>query len=152
MSIWEGQQTVITGAAYDFSLKCEVTDSDNNISTDIHSVSVGGQFFSKKNQQNLAALKLIPTELSLEVNYPNPFNPTTTIGFWLPEAQRILISIYSKTGEIVINLVDDYLSEGYHNVVWNGINQSGNKVASGIYIYEMRSKNKRFIRKMLFTK
>jgi hypothetical protein len=152
MSIWVGQQTVITGAAYNFSLKCEVTDSDNNIATDIHSVMVGGQFFSKENQKNIATLKFIPTELSLYVNYPNPFNPTTTIRFGLPEAQRVFISIYSITGENVINLVDDYLSEGYHNVVWNGINQSGNKVASGVYIYEMRAKNKHFIRKMLFAK
>jgi len=60
--------------------------------------------------------------------------------------------IYSINGAEVKILVDDLLSEGYHQVFWNGLNQLNNKVASGVYIYEMRTKNKRFLKKMLITK
>jgi len=91
-------------------------------------------------------------KFNLHQNYPNPFNSSTTIRFGLPEAQKVSIKIYSITGSTVKTLVDDYLSEGYHQVVWNGLDQSGNKVASGTYIYEMRTKNKRFIKKMLQAK
>lgn len=148
----EGQQTITMGPSFVFSFKCEVTDSDNNTATDIHSVIVGGPSLSKEQQNNAATITMVPTELTLAGNYPNPFNPTTTIRFGLPEAQQVSIKIYSVTGQLIKTLIDDYLSEGYHQVVWNGLNQSGNKVSSGIYIYEMRTKDKRFIKKMLLAK
>ncbi len=152
MSWNEGQQTITMGGSFDFSIKCEVTDSDNNTATDIHSVIVGGIAPDVSQGNQTATLELVPTELQLASNYPNPFNPTTTIRFGLPEAQHVSIQIYSTIGRIVKTLVDEYLSEGFHQVVWNGRNQAGNNVASGIYIYEMRTKDKRFIKKMLLAK
>ena len=151
-SCWDGKASITTGPSFNFSLKCEVTDSDNNIATDIHSVIVGGFLLSKKQRDNKANINIPPTEVTLSGNYPNPFNPSTTIKFGLPEAQHVSIRIYSINGAEVKTLVDDLLSEGYYQVFWNGLNQSNNKVASGIYIYEMRTKNKRFLKKMLITK
>ena len=152
MTQWEGNKTIDCGPPFDFSLKCEVTDSDNNIATDIHSVIVGGFLLSKKQRDNKANINIPPTEVTLSGNYPNPFNPSTTIKFGLPEAQHVSIRIYSINGAEVKTLVDDLLSEGYYQVFWNGLNQLNNKVASGIYIYEMRTENERFLRKMLITK
>ena len=152
MTQWEGNKTINCGVPFDFSLKCEVTDSDNNIATDIHSVIVGGFLLSKKQRDNKANINIPPTEVTLSGNYPNPFNPSTTIKFGLPEAQHVSIRIYSINGAEVKTLVDDLLSEGYYQVFWNGLNQLNNKVASGIYIYEMRTENERFLRKMLITK
>ncbi len=85
-------------------------------------------------------------------NYPNPFNPVTTIRFGLPEAANVKLVVYSITGAKVATLVDGYLSEGYHEARWNGLNQAGARVASGIYIYELISGEKRFIKKMLLAK
>jgi len=148
----EGQQTITIGKPDDFSLKCEVTDSDDNTATDIHSVIVGGPSLSKEQQNNTKTITAVPKELTLAGNYPNPFNPTTTIRFGLPESQHVEINVYSITGELVNTLINDYLSEGYHQVVWDGANKQGSKVGTGIYIYEMRTKNKRLIRKMLLAK
>ncbi|MGD9488693.1 MAG: FlgD immunoglobulin-like domain containing protein [Calditrichaceae bacterium] len=98
------------------------------------------------------AINSVPAEFSLQGNYPNPFNPVTTIRFGLPEAANVKLVIYSVTGAKVATLVDGYLSEGYHEAKWNGVNQAGARVASGIYIYELISGEKRFIKKMLLAK
>jgi len=103
-------------------------------------------------QNGQASLQLAPTEVTLEDNFPNPFNPVTTIRFGLPKTQHVTIAVYSVTGAKVIGVLDADLAEGYHQVSWNGVDQSNNPVASGIYIYELRTKNRRLIKKMLLTK
>ncbi len=154
MSHWEGRQTVTTGPNYDFSLKCEVIDSHNNTAIDIHSVNVGGSSLSieQPNTNNAATFSAVPTELTFEGIYPNPFNSTTAIRFGLPEAQHVSIKIYSITGQLIKTLVDDYLSEGYHQIIWDGLNQYDNEVSSGIYICEMRTRDKHFVKKILLAK
>ncbi len=146
-------QTIQTSDDVTFSLKVEVTDANNNTVTDEHFVEVGGAY-KISNSESDQELKLteVPETYVLIQNYPNPFNPTTTIRFGLPEGQHVSIKVYSVTGQLIKTLVDDYLSEGYHQVIWDGLNEYGNKVASGIYIYEMRTKNKRLIKKMLLAK
>ena len=143
LSYYQGYQTIQQSGSESFSLKCEVTDSDNNTAIDIHSVTVSG---------NNVKLNQLPTALTLSDNYPNPFNPTTIIRFGLPEAQDVSIKIYSITGEIVTTLLNDYMEEGFHQVLWNGTNDNGVKVSSGIYIYELLTKDQRLIKKMLFAK
>ena len=66
LSQWEGHQTITMGPSYDFSLKCEVTDSDNNTATDIHSVIVGSLSLSEGEQDSTATITMIPTELALK--------------------------------------------------------------------------------------
>ncbi len=107
---------------------------------------------SASRQNGEMAISAVPAEFSLQGNYPNPFNPVTTIRFGLPEAANVKLVIYSDTGAKVATLVDGYLSEGYHEAKWNVVNQAGARVASGIYIYELTSGEKRFIKKMLLAK
>ncbi len=152
VSSWDGLTTVTPGYNWDFSLKCEVTDSEGQTATDIHSVIVGAPFPAVSQQNSAMAISAVPAEFSLQGNYPNPFNPVTTIRFGLPEAAHAKLVIYSITGAKVATLVDGYLSEGYHEAQWNGVNQAGARVASGIYIYELTSGEKRFIKKMLLAK
>jgi len=151
-SCWDGKASITTGASFDFSLKCEVTDSDNNTATDIHSVIVGGFLLSKKQRDNKANINIPPTEVTLSGNYPNPFNPTTSIKFGLPDAMPVEISIYSITGKKVSTLINQELSAGYYQVNWDGTGKSGNKVPSGIYIYTLKAGSKRLTSKMLFAK
>ncbi len=80
-----------------------------------------------------------PHEFALAQNYPNPFNPTTTIGFSLSLSAPVSLKTYDVLGREVATLVNSIMPNGNHQIVWNGTNSSGSSVASGIYIYRMRS-------------
>ncbi len=149
---WEGQQNVQVSRTYDFSLKCEVTDSHNDTDFDTHSVNVFGGLAKTNTSGADVTLIESPEKIELLGNYPNPFNPSTTIKFGLPEDSNVKISIYSITGQKITTLLDSYYPKGYHSITWNGVNSSGNSVSNGIYIYEMVSQNRRFIKKMVFAK
>jgi len=79
----------------------------------------------------------IPSSFALHQNYPNPFNPTTTIRFDLPEAAHVKLDIYNILGQPVATVVNRHMQPGYHTVHWNGINDTGNSLASGLYIYQI---------------
>jgi len=76
----------------------------------------------------------VAKDFRLYQNYPNPFNPTTTISFDLRKNAAVQLTVYDALGKVVKVLVDDKLSQGRHNVAWNGTNHSGSSVGSGIYI------------------
>jgi flagellar hook assembly protein FlgD len=80
-------------------------------------------------------------------NYPNPFNPPTTISYTLPEAGDVQIKIYDILGREVAKLVDEQKSAGKYTVQWNGSNY-----ASGIYFYSITFNNQRLYKKMLMIK
>jgi spore coat protein A len=84
--------------------------------------------------------------------YPNPFNPNTSIAFELPVRERVTIRIYDVTGRRLRTLVNGVRSEGRHTVMWDGRNQSGGEVASGIYFVEMKTSQFRSVRKAVFLK
>lgn len=96
--------------------------------------------------------EILPVEFSLSQNYPNPFNSSTAIYFGITKAQQLKITIYSINGEKITTLLDNHLSKGYYQVEWNGRNQNGLSVASGIYIYELRAGRHRLAKKMLLAK
>jgi hypothetical protein len=79
----------------------------------------------------------LPSAYQLEQNYPNPFNPSTVIGFALPAAGKVVVNIYSETGQLVRTLVDGQMPAGRHAVRWNGRNQLGHAVAAGMYLYRI---------------
>jgi hypothetical protein len=81
--------------------------------------------------------EMIPEVFALHANYPNPFNPSTTIRFDLPEASNIRLVIYDLLGREVVRLVQGYMEAGYQRVVWNGRTVSGREVPTGIYIARM---------------
>jgi len=80
----------------------------------------------------------IPTEYKLLGNYPNPFNPTTTIQYSIPTKAKVHVDIFNITGELVNKMDVEEQDPGYHNIVWNGRNVSGDIVSSGIYIYKLK--------------
>ncbi len=85
-------------------------------------------------------------------NYPNPFNPTTTISFNLPEEENVTLSIYNTKGQKVKTLLNSYLAKGKHSIVWNGEDDYGKKVATGIYFYKISTGKKNYMKKMLLVK
>ncbi|MGH7601395.1 MAG: FlgD immunoglobulin-like domain containing protein, partial [bacterium] len=78
-----------------------------------------------------------PLVYQLEQNYPNPFNPSTMIKFALPAAGKVIVKIYSETGQLVRTLVDGEMAAGRHGIHWNGKNQAGRSIASGVYLYQI---------------
>lgn len=94
----------------------------------------------------------IPIATQLIGNYPNPFNPETTIRFALDSEQFVIVDIYNIRGQKVQNLAQEELKEGYHEVVWNGKDSAGRDVATGLYFYRMQTKSFKEIRKMLMLK
>lgn len=81
----------------------------------------------------------IPQTVELYGNYPNPFNPETQIAFGLPAAMRVKIRLFNVLGEEVAVLHDGVLNAGVHRLNWNGRNQAGRQVGSGLYLYRLES-------------
>ncbi len=70
-------------------------------------------------------------------NYPNPFNPTTTISFSIPEESKVELIINNIKGQKIRSLLNDQISAGEHSIIWNGEDDSGKKVSSGVYLYKL---------------
>jgi hypothetical protein len=85
-------------------------------------------------------------------NDPNPFNPSTRIRFSLPARTRVDLSIYDTLGRRVVTLIHEVLDAGPNEVVWDGANASGAKVASGVYYYQLRAEKRVLTRKLLLLK
>lgn len=85
-------------------------------------------------------------------NYPNPFNPTTTINFSLATNDNVEIEVFNSRGQRVVTLIDDYLSKGNHRVVWNGRDSNNREVSSGVYFYRMKTSSWSSTQKMLLIK
>ncbi len=95
---------------------------------------------------------LIPLVTELEGNFPNPFNPTTTIKFGLNEPALVILEVYNIRGEKVRTLVDSELEAKYHTVQWNGEDGSGKNVSSGVYFYKMKAGKYTSTKKMIMMK
>ncbi|MCF7813744.1 MAG: T9SS type A sorting domain-containing protein [Candidatus Cloacimonetes bacterium] len=95
---------------------------------------------------------IIPLVNSLGNNYPNPFNPTTTINFGLKEDCKVNITLYNIRGQKVKTLINDNMPAGQHQVIWNGKDDSGKTAASGVYFYKMQTDDFSKIRKAMLLK
>ncbi|MCL2065737.1 MAG: T9SS type A sorting domain-containing protein, partial [Candidatus Cloacimonetes bacterium] len=85
-------------------------------------------------------------------NFPNPFNPETTINFSLPEPGNVQIDIFNIRGQRVLVLLNDDLNRGHHSVVWNGIDGNGRAVGSGLYFYRIQTESQSIIKRMVLLK
>jgi len=95
---------------------------------------------------------ILPADFSLEQNYPNPFNPTTSIAFELGSDQVVSLDIYNLRGEKVKTLVEGLLPANRYRVEWDGRNESGLQVPSGVYIYALSDGHRVISKKMLLVK
>ncbi len=85
-------------------------------------------------------------------NYPNPFNPSTTIRYSIDKAQEVKLAIYNSKGQLVNTIVNQQLNAGLHEVVWDGKDSQGNAVASGIYLYKIQAGKYSQTKKMMLMK
>ncbi|RLC48885.1 MAG: hypothetical protein DRI23_09985 [Candidatus Cloacimonadota bacterium] len=121
---------------------------DDYVNKKLHS---NDQFYSKvilSADEN----QIIPNKHSLRQNYPNPFNPITNIAYSIPETEKVNLSIFNIKGQIVKTLVNETKQSGYYSVRWNGTNNSGIKVASGLYFYKLSAGKTILNKKMILLK
>jgi hypothetical protein len=111
------------------------------------------KLFSAEGQAKLSGVLSVvlpaPKEYALLTNYPNPFNARTSIEYHLPAASHVTLKIYNSLGQEVRTLADGERPAGYHVLSWNGRDQTGKGVASGIYFYELRVGSFRVVRQLM---
>jgi hypothetical protein len=95
---------------------------------------------------------IIPAKLQLLGNYPNPFNPTTTISFTNTKVGNVTIDVFNTKGQKVRSLLNGFYGVGEHSVVWNGLDDKGGSVGSGVYFYRMKTDEYNETKKMLLMK
>ncbi|HEY4643214.1 MAG TPA: FlgD immunoglobulin-like domain containing protein, partial [Bacteroidota bacterium] len=125
-------------SAYDIPATDIVVGDNFNMRVNVVSRWVQGQF--------------LPMKYKLEQNYPNPFNPTTSIQFEVPEFVKVKLQVFDMLGRRIRTLINTEMDPGVHVVVWDGTDETGQRVSSGVYLYRMRAGD--FIRskKMLLIK
>jgi hypothetical protein len=94
----------------------------------------------------------LPKTFALDQNYPNPFNPTTTIRYQLPEQRDVNLVVYNMLGQVVKTLVHEVQPPGIYNARWDGTNNRGMSVASGIYFYRLTAGGFVVSKKMILLK
>ncbi len=92
------------------------------------------------------------SDFKLIGNYPNPFNPNTTIVFSLPKSQNIHLTVYNNLGQVVKEITEEELPAGFNEIKWNGDDQLGRSASSGIYFYQIKSADNFLTGKMVLTK
>ncbi|MFH2140840.1 MAG: T9SS type A sorting domain-containing protein [Bacteroidota bacterium] len=95
---------------------------------------------------------IVPDEYNLKQNYPNPFNPTTTIEFELTRKSNVELTVYDILGRKVASLINQAMPVGSHKIKWDGRNQNGDNVASGIYFYKIRTDQFSDTKKMVLVR
>jgi M6 family metalloprotease-like protein len=91
-------------------------------------------------------------DLKLSQNFPNPFNPTTTIAFYLPDRVMVRLEVFDVAGRVVTRLGDGIFDAGPHNLTWNGTDANGTQVSSGMYVYRLTVGNRTISKKMILLK
>jgi len=94
----------------------------------------------------------VPKDFALKQNYPNPFNAHTQINYELPVDSKISLWIFDILGKKVRMLKDDFCEAGKHFVTWDGRNDKGHSVASGLYVIQMRAETKQFSKKVMLLR
>ncbi|RME25571.1 MAG: T9SS C-terminal target domain-containing protein [Candidatus Zixiibacteriota bacterium] len=95
---------------------------------------------------------MLPERVALSQNYPNPFNPTTSIRFSLPRAGDVRLTVFNVLGRKIVSLVAGRYPAGHYTVTWDGTDQNGRPVASGLYLYRIETDGFVETKKMLFLK
>ncbi|MAG20541.1 MAG: hypothetical protein CMF77_00005 [Candidatus Marinimicrobia bacterium] len=124
------------------------TDGENDVYADNgpFTLTIDGS------QLNINESELIPESFALHANYPNPFNPTTTISYDLPEQAQVTLGIYDLLGKQIKTLVNQSQDAGNRTAVWDGTDDLGRQVSAGVYLYQIEAGDFTQTRKMVLLK
>jgi len=174
----EGNQTpnfpIYLGSAIKASPAIEYTGHDNDVEIAVANTnayilidyknSISGikwHFFKKNTRRTGNAADastsadpgVVPDMITqLNSNYPNPFNPTTTISFNLAKDTDVTLQVYNIKGQLVNTLINETYTAGEHSVVWNGKDKRGSTVSSGVYLYKLKTTDHTDVKRMMLIK
>ena len=94
----------------------------------------------------------LPQDFQLCQNYPNPFNPETSISFQAPKTSRVTIEVFNLLGQHIRTLVDEKKNPGSYQIMWNGLDDQGQALSSGVYLYKMRAGDFTAMKKMVLVR
>jgi hypothetical protein len=112
---------------------------------------IGDGFNTLKLSDDLSD-ELMPLDYQLNDAYPNPFNPSTSLSFNIPNNENINVSIYDMSGRLITTLINKQLEQGEHSEIWNGMDHNGNSVSSGVYFYTLHGENISLTKKVVMMK
>ena len=135
-----------------YSFNGDILDISGISISDIFVSGPKGKIADVASRTVSANVKLVPGVFALHQNYPNPFNPKTEIRFDLPEASIVEVAIYNLMGQKVKILTNKEITPGYHILQWDGTNDRGSMVSTGMYFYTLHTNKYHSMRKMLFLK
>jgi hypothetical protein len=124
----------LPGSTYKYRIECEVAGAPRHV------------LFETDD------LRVPPLPVTLYQNHPNPFNPSTVIRFYLPEAQEVSLDVYDIAGELVVKLAEGRREKGFHALTWNGRNSSSAMCASGVYFSRLKAGKDTISRKMVIMR
>jgi hypothetical protein len=140
---------IAQNAVYWYYVTAAFTGSYGDAESNASNKDAGsGEIISGVDDENT----IIPDEFFVSQNYPNPFNPTTTFSYGLPSNSNVRIEIFNVLGQSVRVLLDDYQSAGYQSITWDGLDNSGSQVTSGVYFYKINAGEFNQTKKMLMIK
>jgi len=119
---------------------------------DIRLAGADGSLVNVVARTTTSDVKVIPGEFALQQNFPNPFNPSTEIRYDLPDEGFVNLVVYNMVGQKVRTLRSETMQPGYHSMVWDGRNDVGSQVATGMYFYSIQTGSFQATKKMLFLK
>ena len=94
----------------------------------------------------------VPLQMQLFQNYPNPFNTETAVEFVLPGAGNVQLTVYNPAGQVLRRLADGWMGSGVHLRWWNGQDEAGLSVGTGVYLYRLRTDAGELVGKMLLLR
>ena len=151
----EGAYALTVGESLLVTVRFEPTVADTHYCTvETGNILCGDIFFTGIGDEatSVAGDDQLPTTVKLAQNYPNPFNPVTTIRYELPVDQHVRLKIFNLRGQRVATLVDGVQAAGFRAVEWNGTNDAGSRVSSGIYFCRFQAGDHVEVRKLVLLK
>jgi len=137
-------------------IQSTITSIDYEANTVTVSASQVAQFYYLQAQSptsiNSLESAVLPKIMKIDSAFPNPFNPSVSIRFTLPEASNVVLNVYNVKGEIISNLDLGQLGDGNHSTVWNPMQSSGSEIASGVYLIEIQAGNATSVQKITYQK
>ena len=154
---------VVVNAASQLELAIDIhtslTPDQGDITVRVEEWNTPSSFFTESFTASTMAIKIrhslpLTGEYRLYTNYPNPFNPSTTIPFEIggKKTQRTLIVVYNVVGQMIKKIFDGHLTPGVHQVNWDGRDALGRSLSSGIYFIELRTEEQFMMGKMFLLK
>ncbi|OGG45999.1 MAG: hypothetical protein A3F84_23910 [Candidatus Handelsmanbacteria bacterium RIFCSPLOWO2_12_FULL_64_10] len=150
--VWVRAERSGKGSGRIYTITATTRDASGNEAMSSATVTVGHDQGKRSAKVSASGLEEIPETFGIDQNSPNPFNPVTTIRYALPEGVDVQIVVYNILGQQVKALVSGKQGPGYYTATWDGRDEAGRRVASGVYLYRLQAGSFVQVRKMLMVK